>query len=132
MSWQLSNKAYDDTGDYLRHFSYMFNRYSQDWNVNYFYDGNQRGGQQRYPSMRSSLEGLIAKAAPLDTHRKHRERVPPPGMMQPASTTLCSLSLRIERSAVFRKCGMLSKSEPLLGGICRPGKPLRVNVKGRR
>ncbi len=132
MSWQLSNKAYDDTGDHLHHFSYMFNRYSQGWNVNYFYDGNQRDGQQSYPSMRNTPQGLIAKAATLDTHRKHRERAPPPGMMQPVSTTLYSLSLRIERSAFFRKCGMLSKSEPLLCGICRLGKPLRGNVKRRR
>lgn len=132
MSRQLSNKAYDDTGDHLRHFSYMFNRYSQDWNVNYFYDGNQRGGQQSYSWMRTAIQGLIAKAATLDTHRKHRERASPPGMMQPVNTTLRSLFPRKERPAVFRACGMLSKREPLLGGICRLGKPLRVNVKERR
>ena len=74
MSRQLLNEAYRYTGDYLRHFSYMFNRYSQDWNVNYFYDGNQRGGQQSYSWMRNAIQGLIAKAATLDAHRKHRER----------------------------------------------------------
>lgn len=132
MSRQLLNEAYRYTGDYLRHFSYMFNRYSQDWNVNYFYDGNQRGGQQSYSWMRNAIQGLIAKAATLDAHRKHRERVSPPGMMQPVNTTLRSLSPRKERPAVFRACGMLSKREPLLGGICRSGKPLQVNVKERR
>ena len=71
--------------------------------MNYFCDGNQGGGQQRYPSWRNTLHGLFAKAALLDTHRNHRERAPPSGMVQPVITTLCSLSLRIERSLVFKQ-----------------------------
>lgn len=83
MSRQLSNKVCDDKVDHFRHFSYTFNHCSGDWNVNYFYDGNQRGGRQSYPSMRNTIQCLIAKAAPLDTHRKHQERAPPPGMIPP-------------------------------------------------
>jgi hypothetical protein len=49
--------------------------------VNYFYNGNQRGGWQSYPWMMNAIQELIAKVATLDTHRKHHERAPPPGIM---------------------------------------------------
>ena len=81
MSWQLSNKAYDETGGHFRRFAALQNGYLQDWSVNYFYDGNQGGGQQSYPSLRDNFQELIAKAATMETHRKHQERAPPASMM---------------------------------------------------
>ena len=81
MSWQLSNEVYDKMGDHFRRFYVLQNGNVQDCSVTYFYDGNQGGVQQSYPSLRNNFQELIAKAATLRTHRKHQERAPPTSMM---------------------------------------------------
>lgn len=68
-------------------FSISLGCHLQDWNENCFYDGKQFGGQQSYPLLRNTLHDLVAKAVPLDTHRNHRERAPPSGMVKPVITT---------------------------------------------
>jgi hypothetical protein len=59
----------------------MFNRYSEDWKVNYFCYSNQCGGWQSYSRMMNTIHELIAKVGTLDTRRKHQERAPPSSMI---------------------------------------------------